>query len=184
MLQCPAELGLIPSPVDISNRPTRLGVMPGSLGGADFLVDPFEVSVDSGMLVGITALLALPGSLMVTSRPSWLCRITNIGLYSNREENRGQDSVWGSEDSSRWSVRRVMLVGDVPHLELCSCDFDDVMESSENLVGLDVLAGAFPPPFNNSCVVAVALEMLLWAIYHLEKKTRLCNLHRLHKRIS
>jgi hypothetical protein len=38
------------------------------------------------------------------------------------------------------------------------------MHPSKDAVGLGVLAGSFPPSFDDACVVAVASEVVVWAV--------------------
>src|SRR4030088_2438274 len=113
----------------------------------------------------ITALFMAFGWCMEGSRPSCsVCRISKVGLNSVGEGDRRENVVWGSEDAPRWCVGWVMLAGNISCVEMCSCSLDDVMNSSEDGVGLGVLAGAFPPSFDDPCIVSIALEMRVGAI--------------------
>jgi hypothetical protein len=38
------------------------------------------------------------------------------------------------------------------------------MYSPEDDIGLGIFAGALPPPFDDPCVVAIALEVGIWAV--------------------
>jgi hypothetical protein len=57
-----------------------------------------------------------------------------------------------------------MLAGNVPGVEVCTGSVCDIMYPTEDVVGLGIFAGALPPPFGDSSVVAEALEVAIRAV--------------------
>ena len=65
-------------------------------------------------------------------------------------------------ESSGGAIRWVLPAGDVACDKKALVSICEVVDASENLVGLPVSASALPPTFNNSLVVSKDPEVLAW----------------------
>lgn len=137
----------------------RLGVIAGCCCCSDFLATLLELSALESMSAGFVPCVTLKGRVG-SCRPSCrFCRVAKVGQESRGEGDRRENATRVTEDTSRGCVSWIVLAGDIARMEACASGLCDLVYAAEDVVGLVVPAGTFPPTLDDSCVVSIAFEV-------------------------